>query len=76
VNGRQNSSKERGIKMKVTVNKDKCQGCGVCEADVPEVFAMGDDNHATVLVDEIPTNLEDAVKQAVDDCPESAIEIA
>ena len=62
--------------MKVTVNKDKCQGCGVCEADAPEVFAVGDDGFAAVLLDEIPANLEDAVKQAIDDCPDSAIEIA
>ncbi len=62
--------------MKVSVNQDKCQGCGVCEADFPNVFTLGVDNRATVLVDEIPVNLEDDVKQAIDNCPEQAIEAA
>ncbi len=62
--------------MKVSVDKDKCQGCGVCEADVSEVFALGYDSRAVVLIAEIPTHLEGAVKQAVDDCPEQAIEAA
>jgi ferredoxin len=59
--------------MKVNVDKDKCQGCGVCEADVPDVFAMGDDSRAIVLIADIPANLADAVQQAIDDCPEQAI---
>jgi ferredoxin len=28
-----------------------------------------------VLVDEIPANVEDDVKQAMEDCPEGAIEV-
>jgi ferredoxin len=62
--------------MKVTVDKDKCLACGVCEADVPEVFSVGSEGYAVVLVDEIPTNLEAAVKQVAEDCPEGAIVIA
>lgn len=62
--------------MKVTVNKDKCLACGVCETAAPDVFTLGDESYAIVLLDEVPANLEDAVKQAMDDCPESAIEAA
>lgn len=62
--------------MKVTVNKDKCLGCGVCESDAPEVFKLGDDSIAIVLLDEIPSELEASVKLAIEDCPEGAIELA
>ncbi len=61
--------------MKVVVIKDKCLGCGVCESDAPEVFTLGDDSVAIVLLDEVPADLEAAVKQAIEDCPEGAIQI-
>lgn len=60
--------------MKVNVGRDKCQGCGLCESDVPDVFALGYDGRAKVLIDMIPTHLENAVKEAIDNCPEQAIE--
>ncbi|RKX43855.1 MAG: ferredoxin, partial [Thermotogae bacterium] len=37
---------------KVTVDKDACIGCGVCENLCPEVFKLGDDGKATTLVSE------------------------
>ncbi|MCZ4653864.1 ferredoxin [Gordonia amicalis] len=61
--------------MKVTVN-DNCQGCGICEATAPDVFAVGDDGVAHVLLEEIPAELEAAVKEAMEECPTEAIEIA
>jgi ferredoxin len=60
--------------MKVAVNKDKCLACGVCETAAPDVFRLGDESYAIVLLEDVPANLEDAVKQAIDDCPEQAIE--
>ena len=41
---------------------------------MPEVFQMGDEV-AEVIVDEVPSNLEDAVKEAAEDCPVEAITI-
>ncbi len=32
----------------VSVNKEKCIGCGACEATCPEVFEMKDDMKAYV----------------------------
>ncbi|MCR8899758.1 ferredoxin [Gordonia sp. GONU] len=61
--------------MKVTVN-DNCQGCGICEATAPDVFAVSDDGVAQVLLEEIPAELEAAVKEAMEECPTEAIEIA
>ncbi len=61
--------------MKVVVLKDKCLACGSCETDAPEVFSLGSESCAIVLLDEIPAELEDSVKAAIDNCPETAIEL-
>lgn len=62
--------------MKVTIDRDKCSGCGLCESTAPDVFKLGKDGVATVLVDVVPANLEKDVQMAADDCPESAIIIS
>ena len=59
--------------MKVEVT-DECISCGLCADAVSDVFEMGDEG-AEVVVDEVPEELEDAVRQAAEDCPVEAIEI-
>lgn len=56
---------------KVTVNKEKCIGCGACTATCPEVFEFDDDGLAKAVKDEI----NDDVKMAAEGCPTEAIEI-
>ncbi len=60
--------------MKVTVDADLCIACGLCEESVPEVFRLADDV-AEVIVDRVPADLEDSVRQAASDCPVSAIAV-
>ena len=62
--------------MKVQVNAQVCAGFGVCLGLCPEVFALHDDGYAIVLVSEVPPELEDAVRQAVSQCPASAISLS
>ncbi len=61
--------------MKVFVDPDICMGCGVCETIAPQVFELGEDGIAKVLVDIVPVELEADVRQAVEECPEEAISI-
>ena len=61
--------------MKATVNLDECIGCGLCEETCPEVFEMSDDDKAVVKVDEVPAGLQDACKDAAEQCPVEAISI-
>ena len=54
--------------------EDSCTGCGLCVDTCPEVFQRGSEK-AEVIVDEVPPELEDAVQQALDECPAEAITI-
>ncbi len=58
--------------MKVKIDEDLCTACGLCSDSVPEVFELADDT-AKVIVDEVPAELEDAVRDAASDCPVEAI---
>jgi len=62
--------------MKVHVNSHVCAGFGVCVGLCPEVFKLHDDGYAIVLVSEVPPEFEDAVRQAVNQCPASAISLS
>ena len=53
---------------------DTCTACGLCCDTCPEVFEMGDDI-ATVIVDAVPEQYEEAAQQAADECPVQAIVI-
>jgi ferredoxin len=61
--------------MKVSIDKGACIGCGACEAVCPEVFRLGDDGLAEILVTDITSELEDSVRDAADSCPVSAIHV-
>lgn len=58
--------------MKVRIDAEACTGCGLCEDSVPDIFSMGDDV-AEVLKAEVPSELEDDVREAADNCPVEAI---
>lgn len=60
--------------MKVTVLEDVCTGCGLCVSDAPEVFEVPE-SVAKVKVNPVPADQEEAVKQAMTDCPVEAIKI-
>lgn len=61
--------------MKVEVDDDVCGGHGVCWGLCPEVFDLTDDGYAVVLVDEVPTEHEAAVREARTRCPSGAITV-
>ena len=60
--------------MKASVSEE-CIGCGMCEGICPDVFEVGDDGLAHVIVDEVSADVEDDAKQAAEDCPVEAITV-
>lgn len=65
----------RVIAMKAWVDKDGCISCGLCPTICPEVFRMGDNDLAEAYVDTVPSDSEDAAREAADSCPVSVIHI-
>lgn len=60
--------------MKVTVDRGRCQGIGMCEAVAPDLFAVGPD--AVARLEREPTDADsDAVDEAVESCPTQALAV-
>jgi len=58
----------------VSVDKEKCIGCGLCTSICPEVFVMGNDGKAEVK-NQGASKEEEKVKNAADSCPVDAISL-
>jgi ferredoxin len=69
------SQNERKIEMKVCVDPELCSGCGPCVDLCPEAFELNEEGMAIVKLDEVPAELQDACKEAADNCPTEAISI-
>jgi ferredoxin len=63
-----------GVPVKIRVDPDKCQGHARCYALAPELFSVDDYGQASVIVDEVPTELVEKADLAIANCPEYAIE--
>ncbi len=58
--------------MEVSIDRDACTACSLCEAMVPEVFSSDDEGIATI-VEQPGEDLFDDVREAADACPADAI---
>ncbi|ACC43140.1 MULTISPECIES: ferredoxin [Mycobacterium] len=59
--------------MKVRVDDQRCRGHGMCLTLCPEVFSLTDDGYAVAITSDVPMELEEAVREAIQCCPEQAI---
>lgn len=61
--------------MRVRVDREKCDGLGVCESVAPAVFELGGDGVIVVINDKPPDSALPDVQAAVDSCPTGALSI-
>lgn len=65
-----------GEKYRLLVDHDLCMGTRVCIARLPGVFSVNDDtNLSSACPDVLDPSLIDAVREAIDDCPQEAIRL-
>lgn len=61
--------------MKIVVDRDLCQGHGVCESEAPEVFTVPKSGQVSLLDESPPEDLRAKVELAVKFCPTHALKI-
>ena len=61
--------------MRVIVNRELCEGNAVCMQVAPEVFDVGEDDKARLLVETPDEALRAKVAEAVRRCPRQALAI-
>jgi len=60
--------------MKAKVISDKCIGCGNCVAlTESQIFDFNDEGLAECIMEEIPSDMEELAKDAINQCPTEAI---
>ncbi len=59
--------------MRVTVDRDRCVGNGVCEAMAPDLFVVDDNGEVQLQFTEIPPEQQQLVLDAVASCPAQAL---
>jgi ferredoxin len=59
--------------MRVVVDLELCEGNAVCSNVAPEVFVVGDDDRAHLLIEQPPESLREQVLTAIRRCPRQAL---
>ncbi|WHU45827.1 ferredoxin [Gordonia sp. L191] len=60
---------------RIKVDMGRCSGLGLCEAEAPDHFEIGDDGQLTVLSFDVTDRDREEVEAAVRTCPTQAITI-
>lgn len=60
--------------MRAHVDQDLCISCGLCISICDEVFHWNDDEKAEAIEEDVPAELEEDVREAIESCPTDAIE--
>jgi len=61
--------------VRIVVDRQLCQGHGVCMGEAPEVFEVSRDGKMVVLRPEPPEELRAQIEAAVKYCPTGALSI-
>lgn len=61
--------------MRITADRERCIGAGMCALIAPEIFDQDDDDGRVRLLDSNPQRNLAAVREALDTCPSRALEI-
>lgn len=61
--------------VRVVIDRERCQGHGLCFLFAPEFFDADEAGHGRVIVDEVPVERRADCLRVVQNCPERAIRL-
>jgi|HubBroStandDraft_5_1064220.scaffolds.fasta_scaffold157712_1 ferredoxin len=61
--------------MRVRVDPARCMGHGVCCVNAPDIFTIGDDDHAYVENENVAPEREEDALMGARNCPEQAVDV-
>ena len=61
--------------MKIHIDSETCTGHGRCYSLAPQLFDSDEFGHGVVLRDDVPDDLRDVARSAIENCPERAISL-
>jgi len=59
--------------MRIIVDRDRCTGLGMCEAEAPDLFEVQDDGSMVVLDDAPSPDQQESIEAACAACPTGAL---
>lgn len=60
---------------RIDVDRDRCEGHGLCEQTAPEVYRLDDDGELEVLVHDLPAELVAKAEAGARVCPVAALRV-
>jgi len=61
--------------MKITVDRTKCTGLGICESLAPDVFEVDDAGDLVLKTETVPAGILADVEEAIAGCPTEALRL-
>lgn len=61
--------------MRIRLDQERCTGHGRCYSLAPTLFDSDDRGHSVVTRSDVPAELVDEARAAVENCPESALSL-
>lgn len=61
--------------MRVVLDRDRCDGHGLCASLCPEVFSLTDDDELVVAAEQPAAELHGRIEAAARACPKAAISL-
>lgn len=60
---------------RIELDRDRCEGHGLCEETAPEVYRLDDDGELELLVEEVPSELQAKAEAGARVCPVAALRV-
>jgi ferredoxin len=62
--------------MRIEIDRELCEGYGVCVQSAPDLFALDDEGNSEILQADVPADLERGAMLAEKSCPMQAVRLS